>query len=54
VKLRQNPGGTPRSDPGNPPIVAEIHLNGDGLLYAVDADGNVSDTCLMLIPPDPK
>jgi hypothetical protein len=54
VKLSQNPGGTPSSDPSTPPIVAHIHLNGDALGYAVDADGNVSDTCLMLIPPAPK
>ena len=55
VKLRQNPGGTPVSYPGNPPIVAEIHLNGDAIAYAVDAGGNVSpDGCYMYIPPAPK
>jgi hypothetical protein len=55
VKLRQNPGGTPGSDPDNPPITAQIHLNGDGSLYAVDASGNVSpNPCLMLLPPGPK
>ncbi len=57
VKISQNPGGTPHSDPGTPPIVAHVHLNGDGLAVAVDADGNetpAADGCLMLIPPDPK
>ena len=55
VKLKQNPGGTPTSDPGNPPIVAEIHLNGDAIAYAVDASGNASlDGCYMYIPPLPK
>ncbi len=57
VKIRQNPGGTPSSVPGNDPIVAQIHLNGDALAVAADASGNVtlnSNGCLMLIPPDPK
>jgi len=55
VKLRQNPGGTPTFAPGNPPIAAEIHLNGEGLAYGTDADGNVSaNPCLMLMPPKPK
>ena len=55
VKLKQNPGGTPKSGSGNSPIVAEIHLNGDALLYAVDAGGNVSgNPCLMLMPPRAK
>lgn len=57
VKIRQNPGGTPSSVPGNDPIVAQIHLNGDALAVAADASGNVTSRangCLMLIPPDPK
>ena len=50
VKIVQNAGGTPSSSPGTPPIVANIHLNGDGLVIAVDAAGNetaAADGCLI-------
>jgi len=50
VKIVHNAGGTPSSSPGTPPIVANIHLNGDGLVIAVDAHGNetaAADGCLM-------
>ena len=55
VKLIQNPGGTPASDPGTPPVVANIHLNGDAMVYAADVSGNLSpNSCLAKIPPKPK
>ena len=50
VKLTRS-GGTPSSSPGSAPIVADIHLNGDGLEIAVDADGNetaATDGCRMV------
>jgi hypothetical protein len=50
VKLVKNPGGPAFSSAGNPPIVAIIHLIGDGLVIAVDADGNetaAANGCLM-------
>src|SRR5206468_800605 len=54
VKLSQNKGGTPHSDPGTPPVVAHIHLNGDAWVYAADADGNISDRVLAKVPPPDK
>jgi len=55
VKLSQNPGGSPTAQPGKPPIVSHIHLNGDALIYATDISGNISrDPCLARIPAKPK
>ena len=55
VKLSQSPGGTPYSDTNSPPpIVAHIHLNGDGLVYAADSAGNVGVGVICKIPPKPK
>ena len=38
-------------DPG---VVADIHIKGDALLYAVDADGNVAAAILCPVPPPCK
>jgi hypothetical protein len=54
VKVVQAPGATPTMKPGPRGVVAQIHLNGDAILYAVDAAGNVSDQELLLVPPSPK
>jgi hypothetical protein len=54
IKLRQSPGGTPSSTPDVPPIAAQVRLNGDGALYAVDASGNISQPAYCLVPPPPK
>ena len=54
VKLTQNPGGTADQQPGAQNVVAHIHLNGDGLVYAVDAAGNVGATVLCKVPSPPK
>jgi hypothetical protein len=54
IKLRQSPGGTPSSTPDSPPITAQIRLNGDGAVFAVDAAGNVSAFSFCLVPPPPK
>jgi hypothetical protein len=37
-----------------PPIVAQIQLVGDALVYAVDADGNVGAAASCLVPKPPK
>jgi len=50
VKLVRNPGGPAFSSAGTSPIVAIIHLMGDGLEIAVDANGNetlAANGCLM-------
>jgi uncharacterized repeat protein (TIGR01451 family) len=52
VKIIQ--AGTTSAKPGTPPIVAQIHLTGDALVYAVDADGNVSGSVSCKVPPPPK
>jgi hypothetical protein len=52
VKIIQ--AGNTSSKPGTPPIVAQIHLLGDALVYAVDADGNVSPSVYCKVPPPPK
>ena len=53
VKITQDPDDTPDSQPGAQNVVAHIHLNGDALLYAVDASGNVGATvlCAVVVPP---
>jgi hypothetical protein len=52
VKIIQ--AGNASSKPGTPPIVAQIHLLGDALVYAVDVDGNVSPSVYCKVPPPPK
>ena len=54
IKLTQSPGKTPSQDPAPAPIVAHVHFKGDGLLFAVDADGNISEVQLCLVPRPPK
>ncbi len=54
IKLTQSPGKQPSQDPAPDPIVAHIHLRGDGLLFAVDAFGNESAPELCLVPRPPK
>lgn len=54
VKITQTPGGKPKRQRGTGVIVAHLHLRGDALLYAVDADGNVSATVICRVPPPPK
>ncbi|PYJ00384.1 MAG: hypothetical protein DME25_20895 [Verrucomicrobia bacterium] len=50
VKITQNPGGTPDQQPGAQNVVAHIHLNGDALVYAVDAAGNVGASVWCEVP----
>jgi hypothetical protein len=54
VKITQTPGGKPRQNPGPGVLKAHIFLRGDGLLYATDADGNVSPQVPCRVPPPPK
>ena len=54
VKITQSPDETPFQQPGPRFVVAHIRLQGDALLLAVDADGNVSDTVDCSVPPLPK
>ena len=54
VKITQDPSGTPDQQPGAQNVVAHIHLNGDALLYAVDASGNVGATALCKVSSPPK
>lgn len=54
IKLTQSPGRKPGQDQGAGVVVAHLHFKGDGVLYAVDADGNTSETCLCLVPRPPK
>jgi hypothetical protein len=54
IKLTQSPGKTPSQDSAPAPIVAHVHLKGDGLLFAIDADGNVSEVVTCLVPRPPK
>jgi hypothetical protein len=45
-------GHQPSSSPGSSPVVAVLSLNGDGLVVAVDAGGNVTpdaNSCLLLV-----
>ena len=54
VKLTQSPGRRPSQDPAPDPIVAHLHFKGDGMIFAVDAAGNVSESQLCLVPRPPK
>ena len=54
IKLVQAPGADPGVKPGPNEVDWMITLNGDAIVYAVDASGNVSDTASCLVPPPPK
>jgi len=54
IKLVQAPGADPGVKPGPKEVDWMITLNGDAIVYAVDASGNVSDTASCLVPPPPK
>jgi hypothetical protein len=54
LKITQAPGATPNSMPGPQDIVAHLQLNGDALIFARDASGNVSARVACLVPPPPK
>jgi hypothetical protein len=56
IKLVQAPGATPNVKPGAGVIDWKITLNGDALVYAVDAspNHNQSDPVACLVPPPPK
>lgn len=60
VKITEAPGGTPSkkkmgSAKGQAGAIADhITLNGDALVYAVDAAGNQSASVSCLVPPPPK
>lgn len=54
VKLTQSPGKTPSQDAAPAPIVAHLHFRGDGLIFAIDANGNQSQGQLCLVPRPPK
>jgi len=54
IKLTQSPGRQPSQDPAPDPIVAHLHFRGDGLIFAVDANGNASEPELCLVPRPPK
>ena len=51
VKITQSPNETPFQQPGPQDIVAHIRLQGDPLLSAVDAAGNVSSPVDCFVPP---
>jgi hypothetical protein len=53
VKIVQSKGNIGQK-PGPPGTAALIHLGGDALLYAVDADGNVAAAIMCKVPPPPK
>jgi hypothetical protein len=54
VKITQTPGGKAKRQRGAGVIIAHLHLRGDALLFAVDADGNVSTSVICRVPPPPK
>ncbi|GGP67336.1 vWA domain-containing protein [Saccharothrix coeruleofusca] len=54
IKLVQAPGATPNQKVGVGDIDWRITLNGDALVYAVDASGNQSAPVSCLVPPGPK
>jgi hypothetical protein len=53
IKLIQAPGGTPNVKPGAGVIDWQITLNGDAIVTATDASGNVA-TVTCNVPPPPK
>jgi uncharacterized protein YegL len=54
IKLVQAPGATPNQKPGVGDIDWRITLEGDALVYGVDASGNQSTPISCLVPPPPK
>ena len=54
IKLIQAPGATPNVKPGHGAIDWIITLNGDAIVTAVDASGNVSAPSSCKVPPPPK
>jgi hypothetical protein len=54
IKLVQAPGATPNVKPGAGVIDWKITLNGDAIVTAVDASGNVSAAATCKVPPPPK
>jgi len=54
IKLIQAPGATPNVKPGTGAIDFKITLNGDAIVTAVDASGNVSARATCNVPPPPK
>lgn len=55
VKITQAPGNAnPRQKDAPQGIAAHLILRGDAMLYAVDADGNVSAALNCFVPPAPK
>jgi hypothetical protein len=54
VKITQAPGAVPASKPMAGVVVAHLILNGDALVYAVDASGNQSAPISCKVPPPPK
>ncbi len=54
IKLIQAPGATPNVKPGTGAIDFKITLNGDAIVTAVDASGNVSAAATCNVPPPPK
>jgi hypothetical protein len=53
IKLTQAPGATPDQKPGPGATDWHITLNGDALMTATDASGNVSDPVSCHVPPKP-
>jgi len=53
VKITQSRGKSGEKA-GPQGIVAHLHLIGDGMIYAVDADGNVATAIMCNVPPPPK
>jgi hypothetical protein len=54
IKLTQAPGATPGQKPGPGVIDWHITINGDAIVFAVDASGNVSARVSCLVPPPPR
>lgn len=54
IKIIQAPGATPNVKPGHGDIDYIITLNGDAIVTAVDASGNISAAATCNVPPPPK
>jgi hypothetical protein len=54
IKLVQAPGVTPNQKPGAGDIDWMITIQGDAVVTAVDASGNVSEEVTCLVPPPPR
>jgi hypothetical protein len=51
VRVTQAPGVTPNQKAGPPGIAAGLQLNGDAVVYAVDAAGNTATSVLCAVSP---